>query len=445
MTYNQLEEKLMEYNSSPVVQTLHDYYRELSFMEILRVERKENYHSNFLKWLFEDPELSAVTIKHLLMLLLKRHRQQCGSHFPKTLKDALLTNSFHLENVRAKLEDSISNDKGNGRCDIMIDISYQTAKKKDCTLHVFIENKTFSEEHKVGKTGKKQTTFYHDHYSSQYGEDNCIFVFLNLVSSLELNEITENKCECEKFIQINYQDLLDNILVHLSNDSTIQQRKQFIINEYIKGLSMNQNNHIMAVDPKMRELLVDFWDNNHELIEAAILALSEDPDLDPEARNAVKSVNTSLSKLKKKQDTTHYKFGKTVYAGKSKLVYAILEHCITKEELTTNKINTEWQTFLDKCKGKVSDFEEEKNWTFHNHKDDFNDNLCCKELKKLKMQGTSLVKDEVTNEHNYSNRQFNNTNYSCYNQWGWANIDFLIKFYRNEIKKGNDPDIEIIY
>ena len=120
MTYNQLEEKLMEYNSSPVVQTLHDYYSELSFMEILRVERKENYHSNFLKWLFEDPELSAVTNKRLLLLLLKRHRQQCGYHFPKSIKDALLTNTLHIKNVNAKLEDSISNDKGKGRCDIMI-------------------------------------------------------------------------------------------------------------------------------------------------------------------------------------------------------------------------------------------------------------------------------------------------------------------------------------
>ena len=445
MTYNQIEEELLEYNSSPTMQALAEYYNELSFMEILRVERKENYHSHFLKWLFEDPELSAVTNKRLLLLLLKRHRQQNGSHFPKSIKDALLTSDLNIENVEAKLENSISNDKGKGRCDIMIDISYHSSKEKARILHVFIENKTFSEEHKVGKTGKMQTTFYHDHYSSQYGEDNCLFVFLNLTSLLELNEITESKCACKKFIQINYQDLLDNILVHLSNDSTIQQRKQFIINEYIKGLSMNQNNHIMAVDPKMRELLVDFWDNNHELIELSIKALSEDPDLDPEARNAVKSVNTSLSKLKKKQDKTHYKFGETVYAGKSKLVYAILEHCITKEGLTINKINTKWQTFLNKCKGKVSDFEEEKNWTFHNHKDDFNDKLCYNELKKLKMQGTPLVKDEVTNEHNYSNRQFNNMNYSCYNQWGWANIDFLIKFYRDEIKKGTDPDIEIIY
>ena len=445
MTNNQIEEKLLEYNSSPTVQALTDYYNELSFMEILRVERKENYHSNFLKWLFEDPDLYAISNKHLLMLLLKRHIQQQGSYFPETIKNALLTSSFRIENVNAKLEDSISNDKGKGRCDIMIDISYHIAKEKTHTLHVFIENKTFSKEHKVGRTGKMQTYFYHDHYSSQYEKDNCIFVYIDLTSSLELNEITESKCTCKEFIQINYQDLLDNILVLLSNDSSIQQHKQFIINEYIKGLSMNQNNHIMAIEPRMRELLIDFWDNNHELIETSILALSEDPDLDDEARDAVKSVNTSLKKLKNKRDTTHYKFNGREHTGKSKLVYAFLEYCITKEGLTINKINAKWQTFLNKFKGKVSDFENGKDWTIGVHSGEFNDKNCNDELKRLKNQGKILVRDKVTNEHNFSNQLFNGKTYSCYNQWGWANIDFLIKFYRDDIKKGNEPDIEVIY
>lgn len=326
ITRDEVEALLSSYLSSPIINQLNDYYGEKSFLEILRVDRKEIYHSNFLKWLFEDQDTYKLAVHNLLFLLLKRARQQ-NSHFPEWLKTAILINSFHIRQVKVKLEDFVESDSIKGRGDILIKIRYYVGNNDENNLYVFIENKVGSREHNAGTSKDPQTQAYYNSYTGKYGADNVLFVYLNPISPAVLMNMTEPLCACKKFIHINYQDLLDCILALLSNHSSIPYKKQFYIKEYIKGLSANfsQNNTIMALEPTLRKLLIDFWDNNHKLIELSIDALTQDPELEGEERQALEVVNKSIKELAKKRDTTRYSIDGQGKFGKCAMVYEIVK------------------------------------------------------------------------------------------------------------------------
>jgi len=326
LTEEFVESLLSSYVSSPIIRQLNDYYGEKSFLEILHIDRKEIYHSNFLKWLFEDQDTCMQANLNLLILLLNRSRLQ-HSHFPEWLKKLILTNSVKIRQVTVKLEDFVGSDSIKGRGDILIKIRLLENNDNERDLYVFIENKVGSQEHNVGTSKKHQTQVYYDYYTEKYGIENILFVYLTPISPVELRILTEPKCACKEFIQINYQDLLDNVLILISEIASIPQKKQFYIKEYIKGLSTNfsQNNIIMALEPRLRDLLTDFWDNNHRLIELSIDALTQDPELEGEEKQAVENVNKSIKELAKKRDTTRYSINGQGKFGKCAMVYEIVK------------------------------------------------------------------------------------------------------------------------
>lgn len=445
VTKSQVESLLMSYQQSPETKRLKDYFAEKSFLEILHVERKENYHSNFLMWVFEDKELYRHSINLLLFLLLKRSRQLGGSYFPDSVSNALLTNSFSIDSVSGELEDSIINDNGRGRCDIRLSIKYHIKDGESKTLYVLIENKVFSDEHKVGDTNFDQTEFYYRHYKREYGEKNCIFVFLNLIDSRLLDSLSESQCQCKKYIQVNYQDLLDDVFSVMLSSSSISTRSRFILNEYIKGLSIQNNYSIMAIEQSLIDLLVSFWDNNSELIKLSIAALAVSQNTDEVSRTDANEMQEKIQQLEAKRDTTHYIFNGKEYKGKSALLYGVLEYLLSKSGKTTSGINNTWSTFLNTCKGNIADFGNDLNWTIKKHYDGSNSSgfnkALSRELEALKKRHGLIYTEsefesvpDMSKGHNYTVRLLNNNSYRCYNQWGWGNIDYLIKFFRESEK-----------
>ena len=456
-----MEEQLMDvelmlasYISDSVVKQLHEYYGEMSFVEILRVDRKEIYHSYFLKWLFEDKELAEMANLFLLNLLLKRARQQ-GSHFPKEIKNALLTNAFAIDNVETKVEDSVQIGKSKGRCDVLIEMSYHC--KTSSKLYVFVENKVYSTEHNVGTSGKSQTEFYFDYYNSKYGKENCLFVFLDLTNPIDLMNYTKPGCKCEQYIHINYQDLLDFVLSPLARNESIQKRKQFILKEYIKGLSLNYSKKysIMALEDNVRNLLIEFWNNNHQLIELSIEALSQDPNLDSDEQNAVSIVSDSIEKMRRARDTTHYKFGERQCNGKQELVIAVLSWCLYDKSIDIEKTNNLWQKNLDQlkeCKRVKDYYSDQYRWTYEKHNYGLDDlKKTIDGLNKWKLiygkdeykNNLNKVRDNKNLEHNYK-ALTDKQEHWFFTQWGWANIDVFIRFYREVLDVEDKPVIELI-
>ena len=119
--------------------------------------------------------------------------------------------------------------------------------------------------------------------------------------------------------------------------------------------------------------------------------------------------------------------------------------------MNLSDVNNAWKEYLEKQQGKIIDFDSSKDWTINQH-NDITDNTIKSELKKLKSH-TPILSDvnippigveQNTFEHNYS--EIANQKCSFYNQWGWLNIDYMIKFYRelNKNKQLGGTEIKII-
>ena len=98
-----------------------------------------------------------------------------------------------------------------------------------------------------------------------------------------------SEAECEQFVHITYQDLLDHIFEPLRRQPDINQRTKFILDEYINSLSIpshtveeNSSTHIqtsiLAIGMEEKELLQSFWEKHNRLIIAALNAMSGDND-----------------------------------------------------------------------------------------------------------------------------------------------------------------------
>lgn len=112
--------------------------------------------------------------------------------------------------------------------------------------------------------------------------------------------MSKPSCDCKKFIEISYQDILEEILENILKEDISSQTK-VIIKDYIHCITTPSNNsknqNIMAMDEETRELLIKFWDSNEELIRAAIEALAWDSK-DENAEEVLKLLN--------KRDYTKY-------------------------------------------------------------------------------------------------------------------------------------------
>ena len=95
-------------------------------------------------------------------------------------------------------------------------------------------------------------------------------------------------------------------------------------------------------------------------------------------------------------------------------------------------------------------------WTISTHIQEYTNKEISKELKLLKRKGMILLysnddfKKEINTRekssvliHDYSELKIVDNIYFYYNQWGWKNIDYFLKFYKDSFKGNNYPEIKI--
>ena len=438
------------------VDALRELYSEGSFPEILSVGRKELCHSSFLGWLFDmnaSHKLKEYPFLQLLKLLIKRGCQQGVSNVLTDNVSYVFNESVEFFAMDVKRE--IASKGGRTDLEICCDAKFGNTTKK---LLVVIENKVYAKEH------DDQTVNYYNEYSRS-GSDDMVFVFLTPRSSDDLNYLNAPSCKCKQFVEINYQDLLDVVLEpSLKKAST--DRGKFVIKEYIRCLGMpisdvdtkkRRNKTIMATSKEVSEMLSEFWSKNESLINAAMATIAEDLNQEPELRDKVKDLLKVQSKVGK--DKTHYNFNGSEYKGKNAILTGVLIFLVSKN-MSPVRINADWEKFLKKQKGKLQDVIGTKGyeWTISCHLNEFTDKEIGKELTTLKNKGAKLLlsydeyqellKDnpEKKNvyQHDYSKIKVNDNQFSYYNQWGWKNIDYFLKFYRVCFKDKNYPEIKLM-
>jgi hypothetical protein len=397
----EIREEIVKFNNDSTAQRLKRYYYEKTYPEILGVSRRELSHSSFIAWMMDPKSSHGIGdfgIRRFLEILMTSKFWQVQENRSKFFDD-LITGNFELQKSSIRREVDLEK---NGRLDLLIELHISINNEKSY-LRLIIENKVLSTE------GKDQTNRYYDHFLNLKDEYENIFVYLTPLSSLDLDDLVQPECENKHYIQINYQSLVDALL-EPAIDQTIDATTKLIISQYIQSLSQPsmeeeendfERGMIMAIGKEERELLQKFWVNNQKIIQAALYAISSDPNQDKDVRDTVRDALASIA-------TT----------GKDRSSVTIQYKGINQGTFKKSDIGSETVKLL-KSKGRIN------NKVFKFLADD---KSCSFHLLKTADQMTD-------NEKKYCRYRYKNepelihqgVDYYVARNWGIGNIDVFIK------------------
>ena len=248
-----IQKQLDNFDKQRYVKFLKNRYQTKSMMEIVGVHRDENKHSDFLAWLFDsssDHQLGAEPAKNLIELIKKN-----GQLLP-IIADKI-TKCTAKREVAGKDRD---------RVDIILEIEVGNDK-----IRVVFENKVNAPE-TIDKDGIGQTKRYYQEYSQKNDGFKNVYIY-NRCDKSQLPQ-------CEEFICITYQDIVDNIIEPLFTNKInyiiSKGRTEFILKDYILTLEKPVNVEkqtdkiIMAMGKELKENLQKFLDKNFDLFATAI-------------------------------------------------------------------------------------------------------------------------------------------------------------------------------
>lgn len=181
--------------------------KKANIFRILRNERTEIRHSNFLAWLFNSNEthgLEDFVLKRFLEELSKRNKIK-----------GIFSKNTNYKSFEVKRE------KNN------IDLRLVSEEEK---IVICIENKIDSVEHNVGKTDEKQTNVYKTKILEKYPRYEYLFIYLTAQ-----NESPEDI----DWEVIDYQIIYDVLNEVLKKDYKISDETKYLIECYIEILKIN--------------------------------------------------------------------------------------------------------------------------------------------------------------------------------------------------------------
>lgn len=294
LTEQDIKDLIIKFNLDESINDLKRYYSTPTTWEIINQSRKETRHTQFLVWFFGNKDFNADPnagpIKKLIVLLLKWANMQENAAFDEELANSIYSQSLSILSYNVTPEyDILVEPYGEGDIDILVSC---VAKVNDVerNINIAIENKIGAPEttkKRFGKDGTEttlyQTKAYYQYITKEYKDDINLFVFLK-PTDRDLENVKQAECKCDKYIQINYQELLDNIIQPVCDQKDISVENKYRLKDYIKTLGKpaetdedtNKNIIIMAMNQKERELLTIFFKNNEDLIRAAINALGDE-------------------------------------------------------------------------------------------------------------------------------------------------------------------------
>lgn len=294
LTEQDIKDLIIKFNLDESINDLKRYYSTPTTWEIINQSRKETRHTQFLAWFFGNKDFNADPnagpIKKLIVLLLKWANMQENAAFDEELANSIYSQSLSILSYNVTPEyDILVEPYGEGDIDILVSC---VAKVNDVerNINIAIENKIGAPEttkKRFGKDGTEttlyQTKAYYQYITKEYKDDINLFLFLK-PTDRDLENVKQAECKCDKYIQINYQELLDNIIQPVCDQKDISVENKYRLKDYIKTLGKpaetdedtNKNIIIMAMNQKERELLTIFFKNNEDLIRAAINALGDE-------------------------------------------------------------------------------------------------------------------------------------------------------------------------
>ena len=324
MTYNDYLKQIIAFNSDKDIIALREKFNKPSFFEIISKERSETTYSAFLKWLLKENNSDQETcnpISLLLDVLVRRSEEQKGNISSilndECIKRNIVTRNLAIQTVNVETEKLVSSlaqeiirpnrtgvighldlakiaAKSKDRIDLLVECEIEsnderiTAKR----MQIIIENKIDSVE--GGKKQEKKTGVakYDDASQTERyylgtkfstlvagqavdGEDVLqVYVYLAPQTS------EQGSCTDTHFIHINYQDIVDGILIPMLASSSLSERSRFFLDEFLNQLVFpSLDGTVMrpsiAVGKQYSDELTKMWEKYQPLLADAAIAASE--------------------------------------------------------------------------------------------------------------------------------------------------------------------------
>ena len=245
-----INQKIVDMYNDKTYQELKDYYGKTTIFNVLGIERNENRHSAFLRWLFDNRSSHGLRDEPMKKLL-----RLYALHMPKKeypdLNIMLMAGNYELEISEIVTEKPVKKSKGDdGRIDIWARLTILD-KEEDNTvsLVLIIENKIYSNE------GDNQTQEYHDYFVKTKYADGP---------------------NCGSFKHITYPELLKDVILPLSSMDMPKDALQ-IITDYVRNLSKPSNEggkgySVIATSDEEAEKLKKIYSDFKELYYSALIA-----------------------------------------------------------------------------------------------------------------------------------------------------------------------------
>lgn len=336
ITREKVEEWLMQFHSNQATRAIIRKINQNSILDIYGIARSETHHSKFLAWLFnpnESHNTGELALRKLLNIAVRRGIEQNNQSkdFPG-FKNTVLTSAPHsltsASNVQVLTEyyiEAQGNKGAKGRIDILI----QNVELGTGSINIVIENKIYSNEH------DEQTTTYFEginqkHPNQKHPNQKNIFLYLTPKSNWEMPKEDGPSCTCKDFIEINYQDILTEVLTSILEEP-ISSATRIAIEDYIHCITSpsihSKNYNSMATDKETNEMLKKFWDANEELILAAINAFATSGE---KKYKGVSEAQKAIAEFIDNKDYTKYSINGEGTYSKSKLVENVVRYIISK-------------------------------------------------------------------------------------------------------------------
>lgn len=333
ITREKVETWLMQFHSNQGTRAIIRKINQNSMLDIYGIARSETHHSKFLAWLFnpnESHHTGELALRKLLNIAVRRGIEQNNqSKVFQWFKNTVLT-SASLSLTSASdvqvLTESYVEDQGKKGAKGRIDILVTNLALGGELINLVIENKIYSNEH------DEQTTTYFEGINKKFPKpkNRNIFLYLTPKSNWEMPKEDGPSCTCKDFIEINYQDILTEVLTSILEEP-ISSATRIAIEDYIHCITSpsihSKNYNTMAVDKETNEMLKKFWDANQDLIRAAIDAFvsSEEDDT-----NEVKDLKDAFDNFTNTRDYTKYSIDGQGAYNKNALVKEIVNRIIAK-------------------------------------------------------------------------------------------------------------------
>jgi len=348
MDYKEYLNQIIRFNGDKDLLMMREKYNELSFFEIISKERSETTFSSFLKWLFSiNVSLgSASPVMMLLDILVRRSNMQQKDTvlIPDNLKTWIVSRKIKIQSLHVETEQPVSslardvfdalckNNKdeykkgyetgwidypdfvsalqiasnSQDRIDLFIDCNIVDISGDNKKLQIIVENKIDSKE--GGAKKYKENTRLPNEYldasqTKRYylgthrtdknaGDVYQLYVYLTPLPSAKLDnfyQLKDEQCEelrdNEHFIQINYQDILDGIVVPLLHSTSLSSRSRFFLEEFKNELTYPNveatgGTSFIAVSEDASAKISSKWEEYKTLItDSAIAAVQEQENI----------------------------------------------------------------------------------------------------------------------------------------------------------------------